>query len=224
MQRFKNGSGFAGRFIRASLLSLAATLTIAGCSKSDVASQATEALEKKFRDGSIVKKMEGGERLAFARLADKGFRKRGSHTFEGYGFQYRFVRVEAVELSEDHLTRKNDDGGTDNVIPENLHKLVKDGDAVIIAELSYEVIPSESFIKDNIIDVLRMGVGGVERYIIIKNDDDEWLIPSGEFAQNVRRVLNAYRNDKELKKHVIKRELAERLLTEAPEEDEDNGD
>ncbi|MFG0326703.1 MAG: hypothetical protein ACF8SC_05480 [Phycisphaerales bacterium JB037] len=222
MQWFKNGTGFGGKLIRATLLSLAATLTIAGCGKSDIASQATEALEKKFRDGSIVKKMEGGERLAFARLADKGFRKRGSHTFEGYGIQYRFVRVEAVELSEDHLTRKNDDGGTDNVIPENLHKLIKDGDAVIIGELSYEVIPSESFIKDNIIDVMRMGAGGVERYIIVKNDDGEWLIPSGEFAQNVRRVLNAYRNDKDLKKHVIKRELAERLLTEAPKEEDEN--
>jgi len=206
---------------------LAGVLGLGGCGKSDVGSKAVSALEKSFRSGEIVDKMSSGEQIAFAHLSKKGFRKRGSHVFEGYGVQYRIVRVEAVEVDTDDLQRKNDDGDTVQLIQDGeLRDKIENGAIAAVAEVAYEIVPSENFLEENAYGMVAGGAnfGGLNRggtFYLVRDADKQWTIALGTFRNDLRTVLRVYQDeDNKLDESVVKRELADRLITDAPDDDE----
>jgi len=213
--------------ILATLTAALASLSLGGCGKSDVGSRAVTALERAFRDGSVVEKMSDGEQLAFAHLSEKGFRKRGAHVFEGYGVQYRLVRVEAVDVVAEDLARKNDDGDTVQLIDDaDLREKITGGTIDAVAEVVYEVVPSEKFLEDNaftlIAQVQRLGPGDrTESFHLVRDSEGEWTIASGVFLGDLRRVLAVYRDeDNKLEDKLLTAELATRLLSKAPDQQE----
>lgn len=198
--------------------------TVTGCSKSDTADAAVGWLEKGLKDGSVFEKLSMGERLAFSRLK-RGLRSKGKHVLEGMGVQYRVVRVESIDPAADELREKNEDGNWDDFVPEGLRKKVSDGDYLSVALVSIELTPGEKWLKENATDLIIGGRGGgandfVREFWLVK-DSQGWGIVSKSARRDAQALMSAYKKQKSLKDKVTTRELAERLISKAPKDEDE---
>ncbi|MCB9846323.1 MAG: hypothetical protein H6811_10110 [Phycisphaeraceae bacterium] len=202
------------------LLAVLSAIVLAGCGSKDAATAAVTALEKQFRSGDVIKDLSASERVAFSRLSD-GFRSRGRHVVEGMGVQYRFVRVEAVRVAEGDLMEPVEGGEPRARVQEGVLKRVKDGEIAGVAEVTVEVIPSRKWLEENA-SVLVLGGGAgpsprdLQRAFTMVQGKSGWSLATGEVKTQAGAILRLYRDTAALKDKVSKRELAERLITDAP--------
>ena len=198
-------------------------VALGGCGKSDSADAAVGWLEKGLKDGSVFDKLSSGERMAFSRLR-KGLRGKGRHVLDGLGVQYRIVRVESIDPVASELREKGEDGNWDDFVPEGLRKKVDDGDYRSVALVSIELVPSDKWLKEHATELIVLGdnwLGSrISRQFWLVRDSEDWGIVSGSALQDAKALMNAYKKQKTLKSKVIKRELAQRLVTKAPKDED----
>lgn len=199
-------------------------VALGGCGSKDTADAAVGWLESGLKDGSVFDKLSSGERMAFSRLR-KGLRSKGRHVLDGLGVQYRIVRVESIDPVASELREKGEDGNWDDFVPEGLRKKVDDGDYQSVALVSLELVPGEKWLKEHATELIILGDNGlrsrVSRQFWLVRDSEDWAIVSGSALQDAKTLMKAYETQKSLKSKVIKRELAERVITTAPKDDED---
>lgn len=206
----------ARNITRLALLGL--VLAVSACGRKDAGGDAVAWLERSFRSGDIKQSLSTGERIAFSRI--DGLRRRGAHVVEGMGIQYRFVRVEAIEPAAADLEEDDGAGNKSKRVSDELFKRVSDGEIVRVAEIHAEILPDRAYLQEHAMDLIDKGnsasVSTFRRVFILVNDGEQWVLARGAAENQGRRLLGVYRSTDALKSKVVKRELAERLVTSAP--------
>lgn len=196
---------------------LALLACLAACGQRDAGDDAVAWLEGAFRDGRIKQSLSTGERIALSRTT--GFRRRGPHILEAVGLQYRIVRVEAIVVSSSDLVAPAEPTPR-RLVPDELFSRIESGSITRVAEISLEIIPGKQWLEDNAVEMVVAGdsasVAPFTDSFNLLHDGSTWSIARGTAQTDARRLLAVYRGTESLQTRIITRELAPRLLTQAP--------
>lgn len=211
------------RLLHPLLLALACLL-LPACGDSSVGAGSVNHVKSAFKDGSIIKELGPGPRLAFAHLQGSGLRQKGAYVFEGTGgVQYRLVRVEWIEVNKELLTKE------ERRLPginDASMKLVEDGKLTAIAQVRYEVVPGKKWLDEHAGDLV-LQTGGIPirqgTVYVVRDSKKKWVLARDMktdakkdetlFLPANRQIYDALTTAKVKMNH---KELAKRLLTDPP--------
>lgn len=198
---------------------LALLVCLTACGQRDAGEDAVAWIESAFRDGSIKQSLSTGERIALSRT--EGFRRRGPHILEAVGLQYRLVRVEAIVVSASDLTVTTETSPR-RLVPDELFNRVESASITRVAEISLEIVPDKAWLQDNAVEMVVAGDGAsitpfTDSFHLL-HDGTTWSIARGTTQTDARRLLAVYRGTESLQTRILTRELAPRLISQAPEQ------
>ena len=97
---------------------------------------------------------------------------------------------------------------------------MSDGEIVRVAEIHAEMLPDRAWLQEHAMQMVAEGtsasVSSFRRVFILINDGEQWVLARGAAESRANHLLRVYRSTDGLKSKVVKRELAERLVTSAP--------